>query len=235
MVYEKQDCVMNYKTKWYRQTNYFLLIITSLLLCNCKEGRKQLDSRVVSLPYYQEATFTPYWFEKGTTAQQTFHKIPAFRLTNQEGETITEATFANKIYVTDFFFTSCPGICPKMTANMDILQEEFEDDDEVLLLSHSVTPAMDSVSVLKRYAENKGIDSKKWHLVTGDRAQIYDLGRNHYFVEEDLGASKSTDDFLHTENFVLVDKNRQIRGIYNGLNKTAIQQLIADIRTLQKE
>jgi protein SCO1/2 len=122
-----------------------------------------------------------------------------------------------------------------MTANMDILQQEFKNDAEILLLSHSVTPEMDSIPVLKAYAENKGINSEKWHLVTGERSQIYDLGRNHYFVEEDLGEAKTDDDFLHTENFVLIDKNRQIRGIYNGLNKTAVQQLIADIKTLKLE
>jgi len=226
---------MNYKTKLYKPTKYIIVFLAYLLLCCCKDGRKQLDSRVASLPYYQEASFTPYWFEKGTSAQKTFHQIPAFSLTNQDGETITEETFKNKIYVTDFFFTTCPGICPKMTANMDILQQEFKNDDEVLLLSHSVTPETDSVPVLKRYAETKGIDSKKWHLLTGERSQIYDLGRNHYFVEEDLGEAKTEDDFLHTENFLLIDKNRQIRGIYNGLNKTAVHQLIADIKTLQEE
>ncbi len=227
---------MNYKMKLYRQNNILLLTISCLLLISCSQKTEgKLGSRVASLPYYQEASFTPYWFEKGTTAQKTFHQIPAFRFTNQEGKTITETTFKDKIYITDFFFTTCPGICPKMTANMDILQQEFKDDDEVLLLSHSVTPEMDSVPVLKAYAKNKGIDSKKWHLVTGERSQIYDLGRNYYFVEEDLGETKTDDDFLHTENFVLIDKNRQIRGIYNGLNKTAVQQLIADIKTLQLE
>ncbi|MFK7749989.1 MAG: SCO family protein [Kordia sp.] len=213
-----------------------MLLISCLFLIGCGDKAKnQLDSRVESLPYYQEASFTPYWFENGTTAQKTFHQIPAFNLTNQEGEKVTEATFKDKIYITDFFFTTCPGICPKMTANMDILQQEFRNDDEVLLLSHSVTPETDSVSVLKAYAKNKGIDSKKWHLVTGERSHIYDLGRNYYFVEENLGEAKTDDDFLHTENFVLIDKNRQIRGIYNGLNKTAVDQLIADIKTLQKE
>lgn len=226
---------MNYKKKLFKQKNYSLVLLAFLTLFGCKNEKKQLGSRVASLPYYQEASFTPYWFEKGSAAQKAFHKIPAFTLTNQEGETITEATFNDKIYITDFFFTTCPGICPKMTANMDILQQEFKEDDEILLLSHSVTPKIDSVPVLKRYAENKGIDSKKWHLVTGNRSQIYDLGRNHYFVEEDLGETKTDDDFLHTENFVLIDKNRQIRGIYNGLNKTAVQQLIADIKTLKKE
>ena len=135
----------------------------------------------------------------------------------------------------DFFFTSCPGICPKMTANMNILQEEFLKDDDILLLSHSVTPEKDSVTVLKRYAEAKDVVSNKWHLVTGSQQEIYKLGRKDYFVEEDLGIEKDVDEFLHTENFVLIDKNRHIRGIYNGLNKTAINQLIADIKTLKAE
>jgi protein SCO1/2 len=121
-----------------------------------------------------------------------------------------------------------------MTANMDILQKEFVNDASVLLLSHSVTPTIDSVAQLKKYALDKNI-GKNWHLVTGDKKEIYDLGRQFYFVEEDLGTPKGTDDFLHTENFVLVDKNKHIRGIYNGLNTNAIQQLIADIKTLKKE
>ena len=227
---------MNWKAKLYKQNKLYLLVVISLLLFNCKnDTKKKLDSRVATLPFYKEASFTPHWLESGSEAQKSFHKIPAFSLLNQEGETITEATFKDKIYITDFFFTTCPGICPKMTANMDIIQQEFKTDAEILLLSHSVTPEIDSVSVLKAYAEGKGIDSKKWHLVTGKRSQIYDLGRNHYFVEEDLGEAKTDDDFLHTENFVLIDKNRQIRGIYNGLNKTAVQQLIADIKTLKLE
>ncbi|WP_298420077.1 SCO family protein [uncultured Kordia sp.] len=227
---------MNYKMKSYRQIKLIAITVCSLLLLNCENKVKnKLDSRVASLPYYNEASFTPYWLESGSEVQQTFHQIPAFTLTNQEGETITEATFQDKIYITDFFFTTCPGICPKMTANMDILQQEFKKNDEILLLSHSVTPEIDSVSVLKEYATTKGINSEKWHLVTGKRSDIYDLGRNHYFVEEDLGENKTDADFLHTENFVLIDKNRQIRGIYNGLNKTAVQQLIADVKTLQLE
>ena len=195
----------------------------------------QKTSRVAILPFYKEATFTPYWLENNSDSLAYFHQIPAFQLTNQNGEAITEKTFTNKIYITDFFFTSCPGICPKMTKNMGVLQDAFLDDSNVLLLSHSVTPEFDSVSVLKNYANAKDVLDDKWHLVTGDRDHIYDLGRNAYFVEEDLGLEKDPDDFLHTENFVLIDKNRHIRGIYNGLNKTAIQQLITDVATLKLE
>ncbi len=200
--------------------------------CNDKKVK---TSRVPTLPYYNEATFTPIWLEENNNKLKDLHRIGPFSLINQEGEIITEKTFNDKIYVTDFFFTTCPGICPKMTANMEVLQEEFLEDDDILLLSHTVTPEMDSVSVLKSYAENKGIISSKWHLVTGSQEEIYRMGRQEYFVEEDLGLTKDADEFLHTENFILVDKNKHIRGIYNGLNLTSIHQLIADIKTLKKE
>lgn len=211
-----------------------ILALVTFMSCGQTASKTEKSSRVETLPFYSEATFTPHWLVP-SKVMDTFHRISPFLLTNQEGELITEKTFEGKIYVTDFFFTTCPGICPKMMANMMDLQEEFLNDKNVLLLSHSVTPEADSVSVLKTYAEDKGILSQKWHLVTGTQQEIYKLGRKDYFVEEDLGLEKEEDEFLHTENFVLIDKNRYIRGIYNGLNKGAIQQLIADIRTLQKE
>ena len=205
-----------------------------ILVVSCENTEEQ-TSRVESLPYYNEASFTPQWLKPNSIQVEAFHKIPSFSLIDQEGATITDETFKDKIYVADFFFTTCPGICLKMTDNMSVLQEEFKDDNNVLLLSHSVTPDYDSVAILKKYAVENEVISEKWHLVTGERNEIYDLGRNSYFVEEDLGESKTEEDFLHTENFVLIDKNKHIRGIYNGLNKTAIQQLIADIQTLKKE
>lgn len=218
--------------KWFKSKIGVCLLIF-LVSCNT-QVKKEKSSRVEKLPFYSDATFTPTWVE--TESQQTdLHKIPPFELINQYGDTITENTFKNKIYVTDFFFTSCPGICPKMTNNMLLIQSAFEKDEEVLLLSHSVTPEYDSVPVLKHYADAKGVLEKKWHLATGNRAEIYELGRTAYFVDEDLGEPKGLEDFLHTENFILIDKNRHIRGIYNGLNKTAISQLIADIKTLKKE
>ena len=119
-----------------------------------------------------------------------------------------------------------------MTSNMSLIQEYFKDDSRVLLLSHSVTPEYDSVPVLKEYAKEKEVLDNKWHLVTGDRKIIYDLGRKRYFVEENLGEIPIESDFLHTENFVLIDQNRHIRGIYNGLRKNDINQLIKDINTL---
>ncbi len=209
-----------------------LLAITGVLLggSGC-DAEQESTTAVRQLPYYEEATYTPRWFD-GEAVPDGFHRIPAFALQNQLGDTVTEATVNGKIFVVDFFFTACPGICPKMTDNMAIVQEAFADAEEVLLLSHSVTPEYDSVAVLGRYAEEKGVIDGKWHLLTGDRDEIYELGRNDYFVEEDLGLEKAADEFIHTENFVLVDQQRHIRGIYNGLDRAAVDQLIADMHTL---
>ncbi len=220
-----------------RKSSGLLLGLVVLISCSPKEEPPQVEkeSRVASLPYYQDVNFTPHWISPGSDSLNNFHQIPAFSLFNQKGDTFTEKSFQDKIYVSDFFFSICPGICPKMTANMEKVQEAFLEDDEVLLLSHSVMPEHDSVEVLYEYAQNKGVKSEKWHLVTGDRQEIYHLGRYHYFVEEDLGLLKDPEEFLHTENFVLVDKNRRIRGIYNGLNTGSVNQLIADIKTLKAE
>lgn len=215
------------------------LAILSLVIfsfaCSKTATEEVVSSRTETLPFYHEATFTPDWIEPGSDSLKNYHRIPDYTLINQLGDTVTEKTLAGKIYVTDFFFTTCPGICPKMTSNMELVQQAFLEDDEIMLLSHSVTPEWDKPEVLYDYAETKGINSDKWILLTGDRKTIYDLGRKSYFVEEDQGLDRTEDEFLHTENFVLVDQNRHIRGIYNGLNKVAINQLIADIKTLKKE
>ncbi len=162
------------------------------------------------------------------------HRILDFHLTNQYGETITEKTFKNKIYVADFFFTTCTTICPIMGTNMAKIQEAFKDDDEIMLLSHSVTPKMDSVPVLKKYADKKGAVKGKWHLTTGDKKHIYELARKSYMVAKDDGNGDEYD-FIHTENFVLVDPNKKIRGVYDGTSSKDIDRLIADIYILKKE
>ncbi|WP_350292151.1 SCO family protein [uncultured Croceitalea sp.] len=212
-----------------------------MVFSSCKQGIKKEEvevietSRVEHLPYYKDASFTPHWITPNSEEEKQFHKIPDFELVNQLGDTITHDTFEDKIYITDFFFTSCPGICMKMTSNMLKLQEEFQNENDILFLSHSVTPSIDSVAVLKKYADKNAILNTKWHLVTGDKTEIYYLGRNQYFVENDLGIPKDINDFLHTENFLLIDKNKHIRGIYNGLNRASLAQLVIDIRRLKKE
>ncbi|WP_417602459.1 SCO family protein [Owenweeksia hongkongensis] len=218
--------------KKYNSVNKLSIYIFALVLFGCGQKEKKAITEIV-LPYYNEATFTPHWLAKDKDELNDFHQIPEFSLVNQNGEIITKKTLRGKIYVTNFFFTSCPGICPKMTTNMGLIQEAFLHDDDVLLLSHSVTPDFDSVPILKEYAQKKNVESGKWHLLTGDRDQIYSLGRNSYFVEEDLGLEKDNDDFLHTENVILVDQNGYIRGIYNGLNQASMTQLIEDIQTLK--
>ena len=218
-----------------------LFIVVILLFAACKQTVKKENiqvtetSRVEHLPFYNDESFTPHWITPNTEEEKQFHKITDFKLVNQLGDTLTQKSFENQIYITDFFFTSCPGICLKMTNNMTKVQEAFLNNPEVAILSHSVTPSIDSVSVLKTYAEKNGVIDSKWHLVTGDKTEIYNLGRNEYFVENDLGIPKDINDFLHTENILLIDKNKHIRGIYNGLNRASIAQLITDAEALLKE
>jgi protein SCO1/2 len=200
-------------------------IFTLIIFLSCKEKNQVL-------PYYDTPDFTPKWDIKNKTL---FHTIRPFNLISQENRIFTEKDIDGKICVADFFFTTCPGICPKMTKSMSNIQKEFINDDEVLLLSHSVTPEKDSVSVLKKYALEKNVNFKRWKLLTGNKNEIYDLGRKYYFVEEDEGIKKGNDVFLHTENFILIDKQRHIRGIYNGLDPNSINNLINDIKILKLE
>lgn len=203
----------------------YIVFFSCLMLISCSEN-------VRKLPYYNTSDFTPVW---EITDRENFHTIRPFNLLDQKGNKFTEKEIEHKICVVDFFFTTCPGICPKMTTNMALLQDKFIVDDNILLLSHSVTPLQDSVPVLAEYANHKSVQYNKWRLLTGGKAEIYDLGRKYYFVEEDLGEERDSTFFLHTENFVLIDKNRIIRGIYNGIDKASIESLIEDINALEKE
>jgi len=212
-----------------------VLIVLMATACETSKDNNVDQSTIETLPYYEEATFTPQWFSSREEMPEKFHHIPKFSVVNQLGDAITEEVFDNKISIVNFFFTTCPGICPKMMANMDLVQKQLREKKQLQLLSYSVTPEMDGVSELKEYAEKNEIPSEGWYLLTGNREVIYDLGRNQFFVEEDMGLEKRPDDFLHTENILLIDGERHIRGIYNGLNKTAINQMIADVETLQAE
>lgn len=203
----------------------FTILFLASVIISCKDNYRKL-------PYYDTSDFTPKWEMKD---EKTFHAIRKFNLVDQEGNSFTEKNLEGKICVADFFFTSCPGICPKMAVSMADLQKEFLHAADVLLVSHSVTPAKDSVPVLKKYAEKNDVDYKKWKLLTGKKEEIYDLGRKFYYVEEDLGEKSDTSIFLHTENFVLIDKNRHIRGIYNSLDPNSMTALKNDIKELKNE
>lgn len=210
------------------------LIMCAMLLVTFSACQEEVAVQE-RLPFYNSAEFTPQWLEAGSEALINFHQIAPFAFVNQNGDAVNNETFAGKIYIADFIFTSCPGICPKMMKNMATLQQAFQEDSDVLLLSHSVTPEIDSVSVLKRYARKNGVKDNKWHLVTGDKAEIYDIARRSYFADEDLGMQKGINDFLHTENFLLIDANKRIRGIYNGVMPAETTRLIEDVRILKAE
>lgn len=186
-----------------------------------------------TLPIYQPDMVNKELVDTTVQYVRKYHKVPDFKLVNQNGDTITQKNYEDKIYITDFFFTTCQGICPIMTDHMVKIQAEFKDDPEILLLSHSVTPEIDSVAQLKKYAEEKGVIDEKWNLVTGDKKQIYDLARKSYLVAKSQGNGGKYD-MVHTENFALVDKNKQVRGFYDGTNPEAIEQLVEDVKLLKK-
>ena len=186
------------------------------------------------LPIYQPAMVNEEMVDSTIQHQQKYHKIADFSLTNQNGKTITQNDYKDKIYIADFFFTTCQTICPIMTDHMVQIQKEIIDDDDVLLLSHSVTPQIDSVAQLKRYAIKKGVNDKKWNLVTGDKKHIYELARKSYLAVKTQGNGDAYD-MIHTENFMLIDKKRQIRGFYDGTNPEDIERLLKDLKTLKEE
>ena len=186
------------------------------------------------LPIYQPTMVRSELVDSSIQHQKKYHKIANFSLTNQNGKTISQADYKNKIYVADFFFTTCQTICPIMTDYMAQIQKETINDNEVMLLSHSVTPKMDTVAQLKKYSIKKGVNDSKWNLVTGDKKQIYELARKSYLAVKDQGNGDAFD-MIHTENFILVDKKKQIRGFYDGTKQEDIKKLLSDIKILKQE
>ncbi|RKR85605.1 protein SCO1/2 [Mucilaginibacter gracilis] len=206
-----------------------LILLLTALACTPK---KPAD---VKLPYFNTPDFTPIWLDKSTAEYQNLHTIPAFSFTDQNGNSITNQTVNNKIYVVDFFFTRCQNICPKMTGNMAKVSAAFIGHPNILMLSHSVTPELDNIAVLRNYAKLKNVTNPNWHLLTGDKKQIYDIARKGYFADNAIGYNKDFNEFLHTENFILVDGQHHIRGVYNGTIDFEIDNLIRHIKILEKE
>jgi len=221
--------------KYFTPGVFPLVLVCCLGACRQKQPDQTSIAKNESLPYYSSADFTPVWIGKGSGRLDTLHSIPAFSFTDQNGNNISEKNVANKIYVADFFFTACPGICPKLARNLKIVQDAFANDDEVLLLSHSVTPDKDIPAVLKRYAANYSVIDSKWYLLTGNKDAIYNIARKFYFADEDLGMQRNSNDFLHTENMLLIDKHRRIRGVYKGTSAAEMNNIIADIKKLKEE
>lgn len=187
-----------------------------------------------SLPIFNPSDVNPELVDTTVQYISKYHTIADFSFTNQNGETITQKDYEGKIYVADFFFTTCKSICPKMTTNLVDVQKAFLDNPKVKLLSFTVMPDIDSVSVLKEYAKINGVNDSKWNLVTGDKKAIYIMARKSFLAVKQ-GKPDELYDMVHTENFVLVDSKKRVRGFYDGTKKEEIQRLIEDINFLCTE
>ena len=206
----------------FRSKPFFLLLF---IFISCDEVSKK------QLPIYNPTDFNPKLVDKSIRNVSDNHTVKDFNLINQNGIKVSSKDYENKIYVVDFFFTSCPSICPVMTNNMLLIQEEFIKNNDIKLLSMSVTPEIDNVQVLKKYAIEKGVIDSKWNITTGSKKHIYELARKSFFAVLDKGDG-GLQDFIHTPNFILVDTKKQIRGIYDGTVEKEISRLIQDINIL---
>lgn len=204
-----------------------------LISCSCSDDQ----AKPQPLPYYNTPDFKPVFLSNQLDAKQRdAHYIPAFEFSNQYGERISHEHIQGKIHIASFIFTRCGSICPKMIHNLKQVAKAFEHDSSMVLLSYSVTPWIDSVPRLKFFAEENKIGrSYNWHFLTGNKSAIYTLARKGYFAEEDLGFTKDSTEFLHTEHVLLVDQTRRIRGIYNGTLQLEMEQLIKDIHLLKQQ
>jgi protein SCO1 len=186
---------------------------------------------IISLPYFGEKAVVKNIVDGKEKIDTVYHKIPPFQFTNQLGEIVTQETFEGKIYVANFFFTTCPTICPKMSAQMLRAQQKLNDFEDVLFLSHTVNPEIDSVETLYEYAELVHANHSKWHFVTGDKTKIYEQGVKGYLVstQEDALAPGG---FLHSELMILIDEKGHIRGFYDGTSVTEVNRLIDEVKVL---
>ena len=213
----------------------FCLIVSGACNNATNSNMAQKKDSLVTLPFFSQPDWTPEWIAESDSAYKNIHTIPSFSFLDQNGIVVDENLVNGKIYVANFFFTKCRNICPKMTNNMHLLKEAFKNDTSILLLSHSVTPETDDVKVLNKYAIENKVDAAKWHLLTGDKKAIYSLAKQQYFAGDTVGYYQSGNEFLHTENFILVDQHRRIRGVYNGTLPVEINRIIEDIAILKSE
>jgi len=221
---------MQFFFKKYKIFLRVLLVVSTIILALFYDALK--PKKV--LPIYQPSMVNYELVDSTIQHVKKYHKIAPFSFENQNGKTITQDDYEGKIYIADFFFTTCPTICPKMTANMVNIQEEILNDSTVMLLSYSVTPKIDSVPQLKKYAIEKGVNDEKWNLLTGNKKEIYTMARKSYLVVKENGDGGPYD-MIHTENFILVDPEKRIRGFYDGTDTLAMRELLIDLEILKDE
>ena len=221
---------MNFFFKKYKLFFFVFCGIAALVLFLFYDALKPIKILLI----YQPAMVNYELVDSTLQHVKKYHQIAPFKLTNQNGEIITQKEYDDKIYIADFFFTTCPTICPKMTQNMANIQAQILDDPQVKLLSFSVTPKIDSVAQLKRYAIEKGVLDRKWNLLTGDKKEIYALARKSFLAVKEDGDGGAFD-MIHTENFILVDPEKRIRGFYDGTDPAAMDELMEDIVILKQE
>ena len=221
--------------KYYRRYDFLIVLFFIVFGAIAVSGFVWVLTPKQILPVYQPAMIDPKLVDESIQFVKKYHTIAPFTMTNQNGQTISEKDYENKVYVVDFFFTTCPSICPIMTKNMFSLQEKLKTKyPEVKLLSYSVTPEIDTIEQLKRYAIENKVDDKIWNLVTGDKKEIYTLARKSYLVVQNDG-NGGPYDMIHTENFVLIDKENRIRGYYDGTDINEMDRLITEIGMLKND
>lgn len=206
---------------------YTLCIMLLFIFNSCKE-------KEIKVPYYNSPDFTPIWKIKSKQKKE-LHQIGSFSFMNQYGEIVNNETVKDRIFIASFFFTACPSVCPRMNKTLHTVYQHFKENKDVLFLSHSVMPETDSVSRLFEYSKKMDVSSNQWNFLTGNKSDIYTIARQSYFAEQEMGLSKDSTAFLHTENMILVDQDAHIRGIYNGTLAIEGIRMIDDIEILLGE
>jgi protein SCO1/2 len=202
-----------------------IVCVLVLLIGACKHKK---------LPILGEPEIVTKIVDGKKTEVTEYPRIPDYAFVNQKNQTFTQKQMEGKIYVADFFFTTCPTICPVMKSNMLKVVERYKDNPEVGILSHTIDPEHDTPAVLKKYADDLGLNGDMWQFVTGDKEKIYDIGQKHYMVSA-MADPDEPGGFIHSGAFVLVDKDRYVRGIYDGTSKESTARLIADMAVLLEE
>lgn len=218
---------------WIKKYRIFFAVMTVISIIIISLFYSALKPKK-TLPIFNPSDVNPELVDSTMQYKSKSHTIADFSFTNQNGKIITQKDYEGKIYVADFFFTTCGSICPKMTTNLVEVQKAIANNTKVMLLSYTVTPEIDSVSVLKAYAVKNGVNDAKWNLVTGDKKDIYTMARKSYLAVK-LGKPDELYDMVHTENFVLVDSKKRVRGFYDGTNKDEVKRLIDDITWLSNQ